>query len=541
MTSAAVASRTMSSAVNPTHRAFSLSHSSAAAKAKSASVASSTSSSTSSSPNPKLLKAAQHSIETQRILPGHDEEIDSVEAEGVLETEEEKMMEVDDDVAEGGEMAMEIDDQREERNTSSDGGMQNQKQQSTVGGTTRSSSRLTIGGGPQQRGHNPAARPVPPTTATAGTASAASASVSTGLVSNPMSLNNNQKALSSKAFVNSVVATRNANTAGSEKLTANRPLLSGTLGVANPLAARPELPSPTSVSASASAKQAASGSGASGAAKASTSNKVPAAPTSGTAKLSISAPAVRNTAGAPPGPSPTRRSKRRIQISTKVAENDETKAVMEAIAQAAKSGSGGGGLDATASATGRNPLAVSDDGRSPVMTRRRTGVPETELLSSKARASLSPQTVPAPTTLTSQPTPRTDNSTSFSSNKSKSTSSSKRQSTKSNRRSSSGKKSSSGSGSGRRNTSSPQPGVPNVMAAAAVTLSTGVPPHAPHRLPHHPAMSMQLPSNHSSVAPSPLLTGSSGPNNGNGGGGRARIFSIDLDCKFPAIASFFLR
>ena len=530
MTSAAVASRTMSSAVNPSHRASALSHSSA----KSTSVASSASSSTSSSPNPKLLKAAKQSIETQRILPGHDEEIDSVEAEGVLETEEEKMMEVDDNGVEGGEMAMEIDDQREERNTSSGGGMQNQKQQSTEGGSTRScSSRLTTGGGPQQRGHNPAARPAPPTTATAGSASAASASVSTGLVSNPMSVNNNQKAMSSKAFVNSVVATRNANTAGSDKLTANRPLLSGTLGVANPLAARPELPSPTSVSASASAKQAAGASG-SDAAKASTSNKTPAAPTSGTAKLSISAPAVRATAGAPPGPSPTRRSKRRIQISTKVAENDETKAVMEAMAQAAKSGVG-----ATASATGRNPLAASDDGRSPVMTRRRTGVPETELLSSKVRASLSPETVPAPT-LASHPTPRTgNNSISISSNKSKSSSKSKRQPTKSNRKSSSGKKSSSGSGSGRRNTSSPQPGVPNVMAAAAVTLSTGVPPHAGHhRLPHHPAMSMQLPSNPSSVAPSPLLSGASGPNNGNGGGGRARIFSIDLDCELPELVLF---
>ena len=144
MTSAAVASRTMSSAVNPAHRASSLSHSSAAAKAKSASVASSASSSTSSSPNPKLLKAAKQSIETQRILPGHDEEIDSVEAEGVLETEEEKMMEVDDGVVEGGEMAMEIDDQREERNT----GMQKQSTAAVAGGA---SIRTSTGGGTQQR------------------------------------------------------------------------------------------------------------------------------------------------------------------------------------------------------------------------------------------------------------------------------------------------------------------------------------------------------------------------------------------------------
>ena len=93
MTSAAVASRTMSSAVNPTHRAPPLSHSSASAsKASVASSAASSSSGSTSAPNPKLLKAAQQSIETQRILPGHDEEIDSVEAEGVLETEEEKMM-----------------------------------------------------------------------------------------------------------------------------------------------------------------------------------------------------------------------------------------------------------------------------------------------------------------------------------------------------------------------------------------------------------------------------------------------------------------
>ena len=534
MTSAAVASRTMSSAVNPAHRAPSLSRpSSAKSSPVGSSAASSSASSTSSSPNPKLLKAAQQSIETQRILPGHDEEIDSIEAEGnAQETEEEKMMEVDEDL--DGGVAMEIDDQREERNTSS-GDIQNQKQQSTAGGT---SSRPTTGGGPQQRGHSPAARPLPPTTATSGTASAASAAlVSTGLVSNPMSMNN--KALSSKAFVNSVVATRNANT--SDTL-ATRPVLSGNLGVANPLAARPELPSPTSVSASASAKQAAAGgaSGPGGAGGASapgvkassvatgTSNKGPAAPTSGTAKLSITAPAVRAPAGAPPGPSPTRRSKRRIQVSTKVAENDETKAVMEAMAQSAKSGSSSG-LGATASATGRNPLAASDDGRSPVMTRRRTGVPETELLSSKARASLSPQSVPAPIS-ESHPTPRTGNSTSTATN-------SKRQSAKSNRKSSSGKKSS--SGSSKRNTNSPQPGVPNVMAAAAVTLS-GVPPHAHHRLPHHPAMSMQLPSNPSSVAPSPLLSGASGPNNGNGGGGRARIFSIDLDCKLPAIVLFSL-
>lgn len=535
MTSAAVASRTMSSAVNPAHRAPSLScPSSAKSSSVGSSAASSSASSTSSSPNPKLLKAAQQSIETQRILPGHDEEIDSVEAEGnALETEEEKMMEVDEDM--DGGVAMEIDDQREERNTSS-GDIQNQKQQSTAA----VGSIISTGGGTQQRGQNPAARPPLRITSTSSAAPASNVSAPTGpLVSNPMSVSN--QALSSKAFVNSVVATRNANT--SDTL-ATRPVLSGNLGVANPLAARPELPSPspTSVSASASAKQAAAGgaSGPGGAGGASapgvkassvatgTSNKGPAAPTSGTAKLSITAPAVRAPAGAPPGPSPTRRSKRRIQVSTKVAENDETKAVMEAMAQSAKSGSSGG-LGATATATGRNPLAASDDGRSPVMTRRRTGVPETELLSSKARASLSPQSVPAPIS-ESHPTPRTGNSTSTATN-------SKRQSAKSNRKSSSGKKSS--SGSSKRNTNSPQPGVPNVMAAAAVTLS-GVPPHAHHRLPHHPAMSMQLPSNPSSVAPSPLLSGASGPNNGNGGGGRARIFSIDLDCKLPAIVLFSL-
>ena len=96
MTSAAVASRTPvkigSAAQAVARRAVQgpLSHPSPSKKATSAS--STTASSSTSSPDPKLVRAARESIETQRILPGHDEEVDSIEAEGILETEEETMM-----------------------------------------------------------------------------------------------------------------------------------------------------------------------------------------------------------------------------------------------------------------------------------------------------------------------------------------------------------------------------------------------------------------------------------------------------------------
>ena len=292
MTSAAVASRTPvkigSAAQAVARRAVQapLSHPSPSKKATSASSTTTASSST-SSPDPKLVRAARESIETQRILPGHDEEIDSVEADGVLETEEETMMmeEMDDDDGnmdtDDNIMDIEIEkvDEKEE-----EGQMQRSQtipkvQQQPGGGAAQQ----------QQRGNYLAAamRP-PPSPQTASLAAAASA----GLV--PSS---RHKALSSRAFVNSIVATRNGTDA-----VQSRPTVRLSLGVANPLAARPELtsastgsPSPTSVSASASAKQAAAPTGAASqsyAAAVASKGTKKAALTTGTttAKLSITAP-----------------------------------------------------------------------------------------------------------------------------------------------------------------------------------------------------------------------------------------------------------
>mmetsp|Transcript_39991 Transcript_39991/g.82295 ORF Transcript_39991/g.82295 Transcript_39991/m.82295 type:complete len:629 (-) Transcript_39991:401-2287(-) len=220
------------------------------------------------------------------------------------------------------------------------------------------------------------------------------------------------------ALVNSVVQTRGA--AASERIQFST-------GVANPLAAKQELPSPKSASGTTAA-----------------------------------APATSTSTS-----TPTRRSRRKSAV---------------------------GSPDGT---------SRDDKSRSPVMTRRRTGRPPT--LSSKAKAASAidehePQT------------PRSQKRNS------------KRSGSKSAR--ADGKKIAS-PGGGRQGVS-PQPlpakpSVPNVMAAAASLMAAPQQPHHQQTMPPPPVMTMQLPSNPSSVAPSPLLSGAAGSN------GRARIFSIDLD------------
>lgn len=162
---------------------------------------------------------------------------------------------------------------------------------------------------------------------------------------------------------------------------------------------------------------------------------------------------------------------------------------------------------------GRNTTSREDKSRSPVMTRRRTGHPPA--LSSKAKAAsaideFEPQT------------PRSQKRNS------------KRSSSKATRSAASaagtdGKKIA-GPGGGKQGVG-PQPlpakpSVPNVMAAAASLMAAPQQPHHQQTMPPPPVMTMQLPSNPSSVAPSPLLSGAAGSN------GRARIFSIDLDSEY---------
>ena len=220
------------------------------------------------------------------------------------------------------------------------------------------------------------------------------------------------------ALVNSVVQTRGA---ASEQIQL-------TAGVANPLAAEPELPSPESKSSGAAA------------------------------------------ASAPTPATPIRRSRRRAADASKSASRD-------------------------------------DKSRSPVMTRRRTGRQPT--LSSKAKAAAEIQEF-----------------------KPYSPRSQRKHSSRSSGRAvaaasvTSSRKSSGGGDKQGTLALTTKSSIPNGMAGAASLVGGPQQPHHQQTMPPPPVMTMQLPSNPSSVAPSPLLSGASG--------GRARIFSIDLDGEYSS-------